>query len=71
MASDLEFFREFFAQGLGMTVRRNPIALPIGLVDLNSIYTGFRESTDLFKKKLSWNAVAIQHDNLYKRKSGY
>ena len=70
VASDLEFFREFSAQGLGITVRRNPIAFSKGLVDLTSNYTGFRESVDIFKKKLSWNAVAIQHANLYKRKSG-
>ena len=70
VASDLEFFREFSSQGLGITVRRNPIAFSKGLADLTSNYTGFRESVDIFKKKLSWNAVAIQHANLYKRKSG-
>jgi glycosyltransferase involved in cell wall biosynthesis len=69
VATDLEFFREFSAKGLGITVRRNPLAFSKGLVDLNSNYTGFRESVDIFKKKLSWNAVAIQHANLYKRKS--
>jgi len=70
VASDLEFFREFSAQGLGITVRRNPIAFSKGLADLTSNYTSFRESVDIFKKKLSWNAVAIQHANLYKRNSG-
>jgi hypothetical protein len=70
IASDLEFFREFSAQGLGITVRRNPIAFSKGLVDLTSNYTGFRESVDIFKKKLSWNVEAIQHANLYKRNSG-
>jgi glycosyltransferase involved in cell wall biosynthesis len=70
VATDLEFFREFSAQGLGITVRRRPSAFASGLVSLSSNYAGYRESVDIFKKKLSWNAVAIQHANLYKEKSG-
>jgi hypothetical protein len=69
VASDLKFSREFSAQDLGITVRRNPIAFSKGLVEITSNYTGFRESVDIFMKKLSWNAVAIQHANLNKRKS--
>ncbi len=70
VATDLEFFREFSAQGLGITVRRNPSAFATGLVSLSSNYACYRESVDIFKKKISWNAVAIQHANLYKEKRG-
>jgi glycosyltransferase involved in cell wall biosynthesis len=70
VATDLEFFREFSDQGLGITVRRNPSAFSSGLVSLTSNYACYRESVDIFKKKLSWKAVAIQHANLYKEKSG-
>ncbi|MFZ0515027.1 MAG: glycosyl transferase, partial [Candidatus Nitrosopolaris sp.] len=70
VATDLEFFREFSAKGLGITVRRNPDAFSKGLVGLSSNYAGYRESVGIFKKKLSWNAVAIQHANLYKKRMG-
>jgi len=59
VATDLEFIREFSAQRLGITVRRNLVAFSKGLVALTSNYTGFRESVDIFKKKLIWNAVTI------------
>jgi len=68
VATDLEFFKEFSAQGLGITVRRNPHAFEKGLSNLSSRYAVFKEAVDIFKKKLSWNTVAIQHVELYQRK---
>jgi hypothetical protein len=68
VAIDLEFFKEFSAQGLGITVRRNPHAFEKGLSNLSSRYAVFKEAVDIFKKKLSWNTVAIQHVELYQRK---
>lgn len=67
VATDLGFFKEFSAQGLGITVRRNPHAFEKGLSSLFSRYAVFKEAADIFKRKLSWKTVAIQHVELYQR----
>ncbi|HET8685075.1 MAG TPA: glycosyltransferase, partial [Methanosarcina sp.] len=65
VATDLGFFREFSAQGLGITVRRNSNEFSNGLVRLANHYAAYKESVDVFKKKLTWNTVAMQHVRVY------
>jgi glycosyltransferase involved in cell wall biosynthesis len=65
IATDLEFFREFGAQGLGITVKRNPHAFSKGIKKLDRNYFKYVETVDAFKQKLKWNFVARQHSQLY------
>jgi glycosyltransferase involved in cell wall biosynthesis len=65
VASDLEFFKEFSDQGLGITVRRNPNEFSNALVRLANHYAKYKESVDAFKKKLTWETVAMQHVRVY------
>ena len=65
IATDLEFFREFGAQGLGITVKRNPHAFSKGIKKLDRNYFKYAETVDAFKQKLKWNFVARQHSQLY------
>jgi len=65
IATDLEFFREFGAQGLGITAKRNPHAFSQGIKKLDMNYFKYAETVDVFKQKLKWNFVARQHSQLY------
>jgi len=65
VATDLKFFREFGAQGLGITVKRNPHAFSKGIKKLDRNYFKYAETVDAFKQKLKWNFVARQHSQLY------
>ncbi len=67
VATDLEFFKEFSAQGLGITVRRNSNEFSNGLVRLANHYAAYKESVDVFKKKLTWDTVAMQHVRVYSK----
>jgi glycosyltransferase involved in cell wall biosynthesis len=65
VATDLKFFREFAAQGLGITVKRDPHEFSKGLQDLSSNYVKYEEAVDIFKEKLKWDSVAKKHSTLY------
>jgi glycosyltransferase involved in cell wall biosynthesis len=65
VATDLRFFREFAAQGLGITAKRNPHEFSKGLEDLRSNYVKYKEVVNTFKEKLKWDYVAKQHSTLY------
>jgi glycosyltransferase involved in cell wall biosynthesis len=65
VATDLKFFREFAAQGLGITVKRDPHEFSKGLQDLISNYVKYKEAVDMFKEKLKWDSVAKKHSTLY------
>ena len=65
VATDLEFFKEFSDQGLGISVRRSPNEFSNGLVLLANHYEAYKESVDVFKKKLTWDAVGSQHVRVY------
>lgn len=67
VATDLDFFKEFSAQGLGITVKRVPNEFSNGLVAIERGYADFKESVDIFKKKLRWDVVAKQHAKIYSR----
>ena len=65
VATDLRFFREFAAQGLGITAKRNPHEFSKGLESLTSNYVKYKEAVNMFKEKLKWDSVAKQHSMLY------
>src|SRR5918997_721860 len=65
VATDLRFFREFAAQGLGITAKRNPHEFSKGLEKLDRNYFKYAESVNVFKQNLQWNFVARQHSQLY------
>ena len=65
IATDLKFFREFAAQGLGITVKRHPHEFSKGLQDLISNYVKYKEAVDIFKENLKWDSVAKKHSTLY------
>ena len=67
VATDLEFFKEFSAQGLGITVRRNPNEFSKALAMLDRDYAVYVKEVDSFKKKISWLNVGKQHAQLYYR----
>ena len=67
VATDLDFFKEFSAQELGITVKRVPNEFSNGLVAIERGYADFKESVDIFKKKLRWDVVAKQHAKIYSR----
>ena len=65
IASDLDFFREFASQGLGITVKRNPDEFSKGLKRLERNYLYYTQNIDKFNKKLKWDFVANQHKLMY------
>jgi glycosyltransferase involved in cell wall biosynthesis len=65
IATDLGFFREFAAKGLGITAKRNPHEFSKGIKKLDRNYFKYAESVNVFKQNLKWNFVARQHSQLY------
>ena len=65
IAADLEFFKEFSAIGLGITVKRNPKEFSKALVNLNNNYEYYAKNVILFKEKLKWYNIARNHISLY------
>jgi glycosyltransferase involved in cell wall biosynthesis len=65
IATDLGFFREFAAKGLGITAKRNPDEFSKGIKKLDRNYFEYAERVDAFKQNLKWNFVARQHSQLY------
>jgi hypothetical protein len=65
IAADLEFFKEFSAMGLGITVKRNPQEFSKALMNLNNNYEYYVKNVILFKEKLKWYNIARNHISLY------
>jgi glycosyltransferase involved in cell wall biosynthesis len=65
VATDLPSFKEFAAQGLGLTVKRNPHDFSKGLEDLDRGYSKYTKAVDAFKQKLKWDYIARQHVSIY------
>lgn len=65
IATDLGFFKEFSAQGLGVTVKRKADAFSTGLKTLDKRYSSYTGFIDAFKQKLKWNIVARKHLSVY------
>jgi len=66
VASDLPFFKEFVAQGLGVIVRnRDPKEYSNALETLGRDYYRYKQAVDNFKWKLDWDFVAQEHAKIY------
>jgi glycosyltransferase involved in cell wall biosynthesis len=65
IATDLEFFKEFTIQGLGITVKRHPHEFSRGLRILSSNYIKYKQAVNMFKAKLKWDSIAKQHYRIY------
>jgi glycosyltransferase involved in cell wall biosynthesis len=67
VATDLEFFREFSALNLGITVKRNPARFSKALQDLDDNYSSYIEAVCHFKERLKWDHIAREHLKIYKK----
>jgi glycosyltransferase involved in cell wall biosynthesis len=65
VSSDLGFFKEFSAQGLGITAKRTPKDFSNAIKRLDKDYDDYVKRVAEFKKKLSWDHVAKQHQSIY------
>ena len=70
IATNLGFFKEFAAQGLGITVKRDPHEFSNGIKNLDRNYSSYTESINSFKQKLKWDFVASQHASIYQFAAG-
>ncbi len=65
VASDLGFFKEFSAQGLGISSKRTSKDFSNAIKRLDTDYDHYVKRVADFKKKLSWDSVATQHQSIY------
>jgi glycosyltransferase involved in cell wall biosynthesis len=65
IASDLPFFNEFAAKGLGITAKRTPNAFTDALIELDKNYNRYKNAVEVFKKNLGWNIIASNHIEMY------
>ncbi len=65
VASDLGFFKEFSAQGLGISSKRTSKDFSNAIKRLDTNYDDYVKKVTEFKKKLSWDYVAKQHQSIY------
>ena len=65
IATDLGFFKEFSAKGLGITVKRSAGDFSNGIKLLDKNYDAYKEKVNNFKSRLLWESVAKQHESLY------
>jgi glycosyltransferase involved in cell wall biosynthesis len=65
IATDLGFFKEFSALGLGITVKRSAGDFSNGIKLLDKDYDAYKEKVNNFKSRLLWESVAKQHESLY------
>jgi glycosyltransferase involved in cell wall biosynthesis len=66
IASDLPFFNEFAAKGLGITAKRTPNAFTNALIKLDKDYDKYKSAVEGFKKNLRWNIIASTHIKIYR-----
>jgi len=65
IATDLNFFKEFSRQGLGITVKRMPNEFSNAIKRLEKNYSIYIETVNSFKNNLKWDFVAKQHASIY------
>jgi len=65
VASNLPFFKEFAAQGLGIIVRRDPKEFSTALEALGRDYSTYKQAVNNFKGRLDWESVAREHAVVY------
>jgi glycosyltransferase involved in cell wall biosynthesis len=65
VSSDLRFFKEFAAMGLGIATKRDPRKFENAIAKLDSDYDKYAKRVGEFSKKLRWDYVAKQHLAVY------
>ena len=65
IASNLEFFKEFADQGLGIAIKRTPYHFSRAIKNLDWSYAALEEQVNRFKPQLEWNFVAKKHSSIY------
>ena len=65
VSSKIEFFKEFAAMGLGISVDRTPSDFSRALVELKGDYKKYKDAVLEFSKNLSWKEVSRKHVLLY------
>jgi glycosyltransferase involved in cell wall biosynthesis len=65
VASNIGFFHEFAAMGLGVISRRDPAAFSKAIMKVDANYEYFTRNVDKFSPKLTWDFIADQHAAIY------
>ncbi len=65
VASNLGFFKEFAAMGLGMISEREPSGFAKAIMKMQANLEYFTRNVDGFRPKLRWDFVAEQHAAIY------
>jgi glycosyltransferase involved in cell wall biosynthesis len=65
VASNLAFFKEFAAMGLGMISKRDPTAFSNAIIKIDANYEYFMRNVQEFRPKLKWEFIAEQHLDIY------
>ncbi len=71
ISTDLDFFKEFAAHGLGISVKRNTNEFSKALKTLASNYEAYAKAVEAFKEKIKWDVIATKHSNVYNRVLGH
>jgi glycosyltransferase involved in cell wall biosynthesis len=65
VASNLGFFKEFAAMGLGIISKREPIAFTEAIMKIDTNLQYFTRNVNEFRPKLRWDFIADQHAVIY------
>ena len=65
VASNLGFFKEFAAMGLGLVSNREPRSFTEAILKIKEEHERFAENVNKFRPKLKWDYIANQHDVIY------
>lgn len=65
ISSDIPFFREFSDIGLGISVPRHPNQFSRALFTLEQKMDQYKNTVEMFSKKLLWEEIAKKHIMLY------
>jgi glycosyltransferase involved in cell wall biosynthesis len=65
VASNLGFFKEFAAMGLGLVSNREPRSFTEAILKIKEDHERFAENVNKFRPKLRWDYVANQHNVIY------
>jgi glycosyltransferase involved in cell wall biosynthesis len=65
ISSDIPFFREFSDIGLGISVPRHPNQFSMALFTLEQNLDRYKNTVEMFSKKLLWKEIAKKHIMLY------
>jgi glycosyltransferase involved in cell wall biosynthesis len=65
VASNLGFFKEFAAMGLGIISKREPVAFTEAIMKMETNHDYFKRNVNEFRPKLRWDFIAEQHAAVY------